>query len=143
MPDSTYSQTPLPPKAEGLTIVYDGECPFCNTYVQMLRIKEAAGTVELVDARSQHPVLQAIHEAGIKTDQGVIAYWQGQFYQGDRAMHLLALLSTPVTWFNRLYAFFFRYSWFVRWIYPCLYTARNITLALLGRKRLNPPHTSP
>ncbi len=31
-----------------LLIYYDGQCPFCNRYVQLLRLKESAGDVRLI-----------------------------------------------------------------------------------------------
>src|SRR5690606_25765599 len=41
----------------GLTIVYDGDCPFCTSYIRLLRIRDAAGPVRLVNAREDHDVV--------------------------------------------------------------------------------------
>lgn len=32
-------------------VVYDGECPFCASYVALLRLRERVGEVRLIDAR--------------------------------------------------------------------------------------------
>ena len=33
------------------SIVYDGDCPFCSRYVKLVRLREALGSVDLVNAR--------------------------------------------------------------------------------------------
>ena len=33
-------------------IIYDGDCMLCHSYVRMVRLREAIGEVETLDARS-------------------------------------------------------------------------------------------
>ena len=40
-------------------LVYDGDCPFCSAYVRFVRLRDAVGTVHLVDAREGGPVVDA------------------------------------------------------------------------------------
>lgn len=124
----------LPPE---LTVVYDGECPFCAAYVRMTRLRAAAGRVELVNARDPHPVVDEARAAGLDLDRGMVVKAGGRLYHGDAAMTLLAGLTTPSGLFNRLTAWAFRSPARARVIYPPMVAGRALTLRLLGRRKLS------
>lgn len=117
-------------------VVYDGECPFCSRYIRLLRIRQAIGSVELIDARTSHPVVDRITAAGANLDEGMALVQGSQVYLGSECIHRLALMSTDVNWFNRLNAIVFRSSGASRLLYPLLRAGRNLTLALLGRRKI-------
>lgn len=117
-------------------IVYDGECPFCSRYVKMLRLRAALGRVELVDARSDHPIVVFLRDRQIDLDEGMAFVQNGQVSVGDECIHKIALLTTPSGIFNRLNALVFRSATASRLLYPVLRFARNTTLKLLGRRKL-------
>ena len=119
-----------------LVIVYDAECPFCNVYVRMLRLRSSVGEVLLLNARETHPIVTEIHNLGFDLNQGMIAKLAGQFYHGSDCMHLLALMSTRLGIFNRLVAWVFRNRYRARFVYPALRSIRNATLMLLGREMI-------
>lgn len=129
----TLPATPEP----GLTVVYDGECPFCVAYVRMTRLRAAAGRVELVNARTPHPVVDEARAAGLDLDVGMVVKAGGQLYHGDAAMTLLAGLTTPSGLFNRVTAWAFRNPARARLIYPPMVAGRNLTLRILGRRKLS------
>lgn len=120
---NTESTLPATDSAD-LLIVYDGECPFCSNYVRILRLREAAGAVQLVDARSQHEL---------------VSRFGGRVYYGDECLHLLALLSTDSGLFNRMNNAVFRSRTLSRVLYPVLRSGRNLTLKLLGRTKIPSP----
>lgn len=123
--------------ASGVTIVYDGECPFCSAYVRMLRLREAAGPVRLVDARSDDPAVAEMTAAGFDLDRGMAAKIGGALYYGDECMHALSLLTTPSGLFNRAMRAAFSRPRLARALYPPLVAGRNLTLRLLGRRKIN------
>ena len=90
-------------KDSRIAIVYDGDCPLCSTYVTMTRLKNAVGTPTLLNAR-ERPDLATALARGASLDTGMAVYYQGQIYTGGEAMHMLALLTTPVGFANRLTA---------------------------------------
>ena len=127
-------ETPLqePP----LRVVYDGECPFCTAYVKMVRLRNAAGGVELIDARGDHPILERIRAEGLDLDDGMVVEMNGQFHHGDGAMTVLAAMTTRSGLFNRLVRLAFSQPAVAKILYPPLVFGRNTTLKLLGRKKL-------
>lgn len=117
-----------------MIIIYDRECPFCSSYVRMLRLRDAVGQVTLVDARSDDPtVLQAVGD-GYDLDRGMIVRFKGQTYHGDAAMHLLTAYSEPGGIWNSLVRYLFRSPRRSALVYPVLVMGRRLTLRLLGRR---------
>ena len=47
-----------------VTIYYDGDCPFCERYVRLLRLRRAAGSVRLVDVRENADVRGGLEDDG-------------------------------------------------------------------------------
>ena len=122
------------PIAESNYLVYDGECPFCARYVKLVRLRAAIGEVELVNARTEHPVVDFLRQQRIDLDEGMALVRSGRIYHGDECIHELALLSTPSNAFNRLNALLFRSAKVSRLAYPILRFGRNTTLKLLGKR---------
>jgi predicted DCC family thiol-disulfide oxidoreductase YuxK len=119
-------------------IVYDGQCPFCSRYVQLVRLRESLGRVQLVDARKGGPEVDEVRQAGLDLDEGMVLKLDGRLYHGADCIHMVALLSTPSSWFNRVNAVMFRSRTASRLLYPVLRTGRNTVLRMLGRSKLNP-----
>ncbi|MFM2355020.1 MAG: hypothetical protein RLZZ528_756 [Pseudomonadota bacterium] len=128
---------PIPPApATGIDIVYDGECPFCSAYVRMTRLRDGLGQVRLIDARGDDPLAVALRASGIDLDRGMVVRLDGQVHHGDAAMVLLSALSTGSGAFNALMRQLFRSPARARLLYPVLVTGRNLTLRLLGRRKI-------
>jgi predicted DCC family thiol-disulfide oxidoreductase YuxK len=117
-------------------LAYDGECPFCSAYVRMLRLREAAGAVRMVNARDGGPEVAAARAAGLDLDEGMVLNLNGRLLHGDECIHALALMTTPSGPFNRLTHWVFRSERRARLLYPWLRAGRNATLRLLGRRRM-------
>ena len=117
-------------------IVYDGECPFCTRYVALLRLREAIGPVKLVNARDGGPVIERLLAKGYDLDEGMVLEMDGRIYHGVDAINRLALLSTDSTIFNRLNATVFKSKTASALLYPILRFSRNLTLRLMGRRKL-------
>jgi predicted DCC family thiol-disulfide oxidoreductase YuxK len=119
-------------------VVYDGDCPFCSAYVNLLRLREAVGPVELLDARKNHPVVRMVEERGVVLDQEMALVMGDAVYSGGDCINRLALMSTPSGFFNRINAALFSSPRLSRLAYPFLRTGRNLALKVLGRKPIRP-----
>lgn len=118
-------------------IVYDGDCPFCSSYVGWLRLREAVGQIELINARKGGEVLCDLGVDQVLLEREMMFIYQGETFTGADAIHMLALLSTRYGIFNRSMVYLFSSKSLAHAIYPMLRIGRNITLQLLGRERLN------
>ena len=119
-------------------IIYDGECVFCCNYVRLLRLRETVGRVELINARSGDPRVRQYQNQGYDFDRGMLFAWHGRVYFGGDALHRMAALSTPMSWFNRCNAVLFASAGVSRLLYPLLNFGRLVTLAVRGKGRIRP-----
>ena len=123
-------------KQPEVLIVYDGQCPFCSRYVELVRLRQSLGQVRLINAREGGPLVDELQRAGVDLDEGMALKLDGRLYHGHDCIHMLALLSTPSSAFNRLNAALFRSPRAARLLYPVLRTGRNAALRLLGRSKI-------
>jgi predicted DCC family thiol-disulfide oxidoreductase YuxK len=117
-------------------LIYDGECPFCSAYVKYLRVRESVGRFHLVDAREGGPLVEELRQKGIDLDEGMALKIGDRVYHGADCIHMLALLSTPSSLFNKINSRIFRSPMLARNLYPILRAGRNATLRLLGRRKM-------
>lgn len=122
-----------------LDIYYDGDCPFCSHYVQLVRLRESAGPVTLHDLRDAPEARARFTDLGLDPDAGMIVETGDQVHHGDDAMHVLSLLSTPSGIINRVSAAVFGRRALARGLYPALRAGRNATLLLMGREPMRRP----
>ncbi|MEE2691395.1 MAG: DCC1-like thiol-disulfide oxidoreductase family protein [Pseudomonadota bacterium] len=118
-------------------VVYDGECPFCSAYVRMVRLRDAAGKVHLLNAREEHPVVAQLKGEGFDLDEGMALKIGDAVYHGDECMHQLALMSGPSGLFNRFHFWVFKSPRRAKFLYPSLRAGRNLALRLLGRRKID------
>ncbi|MEM1276230.1 MAG: DCC1-like thiol-disulfide oxidoreductase family protein [Pseudomonadota bacterium] len=125
------------PQPTEIAIVYDGECPFCASYVGMVRLRQAAGSVRLIDARGGGPEVDRIRKAGLDLDEGMVLLTGDEMYHGADCIHRMGLMSTRLGVFNRLNAWVFRSPARSRFLYPILRAGRNLALKILRRKKIS------
>jgi predicted DCC family thiol-disulfide oxidoreductase YuxK len=125
-----------PTMRDGITIIYDGQCPFCASYVAMMRLREAAGPVDLVDARSAEPRVTEAEAAGLDLDRGMVVIWEGRRFFGEDAVHLLATMSDPRGITNAVQRALFGSPRRAALLYPLLARGRRLFLRLAGRRTI-------
>lgn len=120
-----------------ILLVYDRECPACNNYCRVVRIKESIGELKIIDARESSQVLDEITEMGLDIDQGMVLKMGDELYYGSDALHALALISSRSGIFNRINYWLFLSKRMSRILYPILRACRNLLLKLLRRTKIN------
>jgi predicted DCC family thiol-disulfide oxidoreductase YuxK len=122
---------------EPILLVYDKQCPACQFYCNLARIRADVGQLILVDARDAGSVMNEITAAGLDIDQGMVLKVGGQIYYGSEAIHALSLMSTRTGLFNRITYWCFRSHTTSRVVYPLLRSMRNLLLKFLGKTKVN------
>jgi predicted DCC family thiol-disulfide oxidoreductase YuxK len=122
---------------ELILLVYDKQCPACDLYCSLARIRADVGELKLVDARAAGPLMEEITRAGLDIDQGMVLKVGTQLYYGADAIHALSLMSTRTGFFNRLAYWSFRSQHAARTLYPALRAMRNLLLKLLRKTKIN------
>jgi len=123
--------------ADSIIIIYDGDCPFCKTYIGLTRLRQVANTY-LLDAREEPSLCQELLDKDVNLDEGMVIIINNEIHHGGEAMNMIALLTSKNTLFNKLCYFVFSKPIISKYAYPVLRGFRNITLRLLGKK---PIHT--
>lgn len=122
----------LTPEKNDVWLVYDGECPICNTYCKYARVSAAVGRLHLVDARLPGPLMDEITAAGLDIDQGMVVKFKDVTYYGPEAIRMLTLLSTRSGFFNRVNYYFFGTERRAGIFYPVGKAFRNLVLKVMG-----------
>lgn len=127
----------MPIQGPDILLVYDGECPVCDNYLSMVRVRDTVGILKLVNARESSDVMQEITRQGMDIDQGMVLKVGDVLYYGADAMHALSLMGSPSGVFNRLNHWMFRSQRRARLLYPLLRGCRNLLLKILRKTKIN------
>jgi predicted DCC family thiol-disulfide oxidoreductase YuxK len=118
-------------------LVYDKQCPACDAYCRLVRIRDTIGDIRIVNARERSEVMDEITANGLDIDQGMVLKMGGRLYFGADAIHALALISSRSGFFNRLNYRMFSSAGGAALLYPVLRFFRNLLLKILGRTKIN------
>lgn len=119
-----------------LSVIYDGECPFCAAFVKLYALRKNIGEIELIDARTRPDLVRELRTQDMEINEGMVVIWQGHYYHGANAMHLLSILGADRGFFGGLNKLLFRNRNAAEVVYPVLATGRRVALSLLGRKMI-------
>jgi len=119
-----------------MRIFYDGDCPFCSKYTQLLNLRKVVGTVELCNLRYEPALLAEFVRRGLEPDKGMIVEWLGRFYHGSDAVSLLAKLSINSGLLSRFVNWSLSFAFIAAAMYPVMRLGRNLVLLMLGRAAL-------
>lgn len=123
----------------GIQFIYDGECPVCTYAAHAFRIRQAAGELTLIDARTEggHPLVQEVNRRGLDLDEGMVIHYEGTFYHGADALHLMALVGSETGWYNKANALLFRSKTLSKILYPVLRAGRNTLIFFKGVPKID------
>ncbi len=118
-------------------LVYDKECPACDFYCNLVRIRDSVGNLVLVDAREPNSLMEEITAAGLDIDQGMVLIVGDRMYYGVDAIHALSIMGTRSGVFNRVTYWCFKSKVVSRVLYPILRAGRNLLLKILRKTKIN------
>lgn len=119
-----------------IIIIYDGDCPFCRSYIKLTRLRELSNTC-LLNAREEPGLCQELLDKDISLDEGMVVIMNNEVYHGGDAINRIALITNKNTIFNKFVYSVFSKPVISKYTYPVLRGLRNITLRLLGKKSIH------
>lgn len=116
-----------------LYFIYDGDCPIYQMAADLYELRKSVGQFQTIDARSErdHPILLEIEAAELDLDDGMVIKYREQLYHGDKAFRLMAQLSEPKGWFNRLNKSLAATDGLSKASYPIVKRMRNLLISML------------
>jgi hypothetical protein len=102
-----------------------------------VRLK-AGGKLALVNARdSNHPAVRDVKSHGYNLDDGMVAIIDRQYYHGEKALHILALMSSRSGFFNKMNYAVFSSQELSSLFYPLFRLFRNFALKIKNVQKIN------
>ena len=67
--------------------IYDGECPFCNHFAQLLELKSSLTKLEILDGRKNLALLSQLYNQGYDLNKGAILIKDEKIMHGADAIN--------------------------------------------------------
>lgn len=121
-----------------IRVVYDGDCVYCENFVQMSNLRHNLGEVKLINARSSLPpeVTKVLTSLDIKLDDGMLVLVGDKVFYGPDAITFLSFYADKRSLFRRIFFQIFKSSYLNKFLYPVMKLGRSVTLFLRGIGKL-------
>ena len=117
-----------------ILFIYDGECPFCNHFAQLLELKSSIPTLQILDGRDNLKKLTQLYKEGYDLNKGAILINNGQVKQGAEAINwICSELKDPNDSLLEILKLIFSSKKRGKILFPLLLLARRIALTVKGK----------
>ena len=119
--------------ASHYTFIYDGECPFCNHFAELLEIKSKINNIKILDGRKNLTLIESLLEKGYDLDKGAILMKDEDIFHGADAINTICKqISNPSSNLLLLLSGVFKSTIRTNLLFPLLVRARRIALLSKG-----------
>jgi len=116
-----------------LTFIYDGECPFCNHFAQLLELKSKIKNISILDGRKNPELIKDLLSKGYDLDKGAILLKNNKIFHGANAINTICkLINQPSSKLLEILSKTFKSSKRTKIIFPFLVRARRLALISKG-----------
>ena len=116
-----------------LTFIYDGKCPFCNHFAELLELKSKIKTIHILDGRKNKKLINTLLDKGYDIDKGAILLNGDNIYHGAEAINTVCKnITNPSGNLMKLLSKFFKSKKRTNLLFPFLVRARRFTLISKG-----------
>ena len=116
-----------------LTFIYDGECPFCNHFAELLEIKSEIKNIKIIDGRKNLSLINSLLEKGYDIDKGAILLKDDDIFHGAKAINSICQqIKNPSSRLLSLLSGVFKSNKRTNLLFPLLIRARRIALVSKG-----------
>jgi len=114
--------------------IYDGECPFCDHFAQLLQLKSSIPSLQIIDGRKNLEKLTQLYNQGYDLNKGAILIKDGKIKHGAEAISFICSeLKEPNDSLLRFLRIIFLSNKQSKKIFPFLLWGRRITLTIKGK----------
>ena len=115
------------------TFIYDGECPFCNHFAELLEIKSKITNIKILDGRKNLPLINSLLDKGYDLDKGAILLKNDEIFHGAEAINTICKqINNPSSSLLLLLSRVFKSTKRTNLLFPLLIRARRFALISKG-----------
>ena len=115
------------------TFIFDGECPFCNHFAELLEIKSKITNIKILDGRKNLPLINSLLDKGYDLDKGAILLKNDEIFHGAEAINTICKqINNPSSSLLLLLSRVFKSTKRTNLLFPLLIRARRFALISKG-----------
>ena len=116
-----------------LIFIYDGECPFCNHFAELLELKSKIEHITILDGRKNKKLINSLLDKGYDLDKGAILFKNDNIYHGAEAIKTVCQqIKNPSGNLLKLLSKIFKSNKRTNLLFPLLLRARRFALISKG-----------
>ena len=116
-----------------LTFIYDGRCPFCNHFAELLELKSKIKNISILDARKNQIMIKSLLSKGYDIDKGAILLKGDKIFHGAEAINTICnQINNPSDRLLKLLVNIFKSNKRTKLLFPFLVRARRFALISKG-----------
>ena len=116
-----------------LTFIYDGECPFCNHFAELIELKSKLSNISILDGRNNLDIIKPLLEKGYDIDRGAILLSADEIFHGAEAINYICnQINNPSGSLLKLLSKVFKSNKRTQLLFPFLLRARRFLLISRG-----------
>ena len=120
--------------SEKTLFIYDGECPFCNHFAQLLELKSNLPELEILDGRKNLPLLSQLYNQGYDLNKGAILLTNENIKHGADAINwICSEIKEPSDSLLEILRIIFTSAKRTSFLFPLLLWGRRVSLTLKGK----------
>ena len=115
------------------TFIYDGKCPFCNHFAELLEIKSKITNIKILDGRKNLTLINSLLDKGYDLDKGAILLKDKEIFHGAEAINTICKkIKNPSSSLLLLLSKVFKSTKRTKILFPLLVRARRFALISKG-----------
>ncbi len=114
--------------------IYDGECPFCNHFAQLLELKSSLPEFEILDGRKNLALLSQLYDQGYDLNKGAILISNENIMHGADAINwICSEIKDPSDSLLEVLRIIFTSNKRTHFLFPFLLWGRRLSLTFKGK----------
>lgn len=118
---------------EKFVFIYDGECPFCNKFAELIELKSGLPNISILNGRENINLIKNLFEKGYDLNEGAILLQGEEIMHGPIAVNFICSnITNPSSDLLKILQITFASNQRTNLIFPFLVIARRIALIFKG-----------